>query len=243
MNWQLAFQLPHSDLLSTTWTLAIEEQFYVAWTLTLIMLLQRSWTHERHLRLALAGFATMTVRCFTLKFAGAPWVRLKGTDPGGLLLGCAVAFLFTQGVLSFDARRWRLAARIGSITLVALGVVAQPNLEVPPGFGPMVGRLIVGLLADLAAAALLIGLFTTMNNSSCAVSCGWLPGSGSAVSRMASICGTCPFWRTRRTHRLECSSGLVQRLVSPHSPITRSSIPSAGSDGASEARLPRQIGR
>jgi peptidoglycan/LPS O-acetylase OafA/YrhL len=43
MNWGLAFEQLGAPFLSHTWTLAIEEQFYLIWPVVLVMLLQ--WFH------------------------------------------------------------------------------------------------------------------------------------------------------------------------------------------------------
>jgi peptidoglycan/LPS O-acetylase OafA/YrhL len=78
-----------------TWTLSIEEQFYIAWPLllSLLLLVRRRWA----LYAVVAGFLAATA----LRFFFAPWApdrALWGTDvrADALLAGCALALVLTR---------------------------------------------------------------------------------------------------------------------------------------------------
>lgn len=108
-NWA---QASHIDLFPVqhTWTLSIEEQFYLAWPLLLapLLLMRRRWA----LYVVIAGFVASTA----LRYFFAPWAEsraLWGTDvrADALLIGCGLALVLT-----------RRSIRLPSAALVAGGV-------------------------------------------------------------------------------------------------------------------------
>jgi peptidoglycan/LPS O-acetylase OafA/YrhL len=93
-NWLQAWQVNLFPL-QHTWTLSIEEQFYLAWPLLLSLLLvvRRRWAFYA----VVAGFVASTA----LRFFFAPWAQdraLWGTDvrADALLAGCALALVITR---------------------------------------------------------------------------------------------------------------------------------------------------
>jgi peptidoglycan/LPS O-acetylase OafA/YrhL len=121
-NWVIAFyKLEALGLLDHTWSLAIEEQFYILWPLLLLICLRRRWRAP-----SLAVFA-LALCCASAALRASLWLAAVGshvyfrtdTRADGLLLGCALAAIYA----SEAERRWlRLALERAAVPLVA-GVV------------------------------------------------------------------------------------------------------------------------
>jgi peptidoglycan/LPS O-acetylase OafA/YrhL len=129
------------DLMGHTWSLAVEERFYLLWPLTLLFLVRRSplvWIVAAAVAMAAARFV-----CWRDGYAEATLQYSVGIRPVGLLVGCALAFL--------PIGRWRLppvAAPAALAALLAIGLCIQ-SLSV---------FLIAPLATSLATAVLIIGL-------------------------------------------------------------------------------------
>ena len=139
-NWSIvAIQAP--VVLSHTWSLAVEEQFYLLWPLLVASLPQR-----HRARALLTLFVLATVWRIAAQVAGVPgwaiYVRFD-TRLSGMVLGACIAAL---PLVPINARRWVWGglAAVGAITLWARWL--------DPGY------LRFGIsLSELAAAALIIG--------------------------------------------------------------------------------------
>jgi peptidoglycan/LPS O-acetylase OafA/YrhL len=95
-NWVVAFARNPTQvlaLLDHTWSLAIEEQFYIVWPPLLLVCLRHHWDRRRLLTLAL-GLACASSILRTLLWyahAGSHIYFRSDTRADGLLLGCALA--------------------------------------------------------------------------------------------------------------------------------------------------------
>ena len=89
MNWNRAFHLFPEGLLAHTWSLSMEEQFYVLWPSVLLVI-----NHRRPIRWTLIIIAAMTIWRIYLALSGAdPDRTYNGFDTHGdaLLIGCVLA--------------------------------------------------------------------------------------------------------------------------------------------------------
>jgi peptidoglycan/LPS O-acetylase OafA/YrhL len=134
-NYAIAFGNPLSlGLFSITWTLAIEEQFYLLWPLGLSALLKRMDRRRIATGLAIAAIAEQVVR-FGLGLSDSNTVNAFAdkstfTHTDGLMLGAALALMWTcrQSWTWWTAFE-KHADRIGLLsTVVLIGVLigAQP---------------------------------------------------------------------------------------------------------------------
>jgi peptidoglycan/LPS O-acetylase OafA/YrhL len=123
-NWKVAFgSVVTLGLLSITWSLAIEEQYYILWPLGLTALLRRMSRQRIALLLAAAAIAEQVVRAI-LGFSNS--VYLNGwidkstlTHTDGLLLGSALALWWSERL---GSRIWHWIEQ--NATLVSLGGLA-----------------------------------------------------------------------------------------------------------------------
>ena len=117
-NWQVAFN-PSPDAVEHTWSLAIEEQFYLLWPLALGLLTFRRLRPAMFALLGLA-IASMVWRHGLFVATGDYARAYYGTDTraDAILLGSAAAIAWTRGW-----RPSRLATWAAAVILVAIALV------------------------------------------------------------------------------------------------------------------------
>ncbi len=128
LNWARIFEWSEKGLLGHTWSLCIEEQFYLLWPVTLCLVLRSAGSAGLARRLL--GFALVFAVCrIVLVMGGASVTRVyQGLDTriDNLLLGCALAAALLEGWLRLDDDRTRallrrmIPAAILSLVLVLL---------------------------------------------------------------------------------------------------------------------------
>jgi peptidoglycan/LPS O-acetylase OafA/YrhL len=109
MNWSRAFGWWPQDLLGHTWSLAIEEQFYILWPIVLVAIRAR-----RPLVWICLGIVAIAAWGYWLALSGASAERIyNGFDTHAyvLLVGCGAAFVEPPPkVLEWLRRYWVVAA-------------------------------------------------------------------------------------------------------------------------------------
>jgi peptidoglycan/LPS O-acetylase OafA/YrhL len=141
--WQIAHPAGTSDALRHTWSLSIEEQFYVAWPVILICLAR--FGRRAIIVAALAGAGLSVALRVELWGHAAAWRIYAGTDTraDALLMGCALA-------AAMQSRRVR---RVGTDLLAGISVL----LLIPAVFMQQAGyHVIVPALAGLCGCGLIL---------------------------------------------------------------------------------------
>jgi peptidoglycan/LPS O-acetylase OafA/YrhL len=101
-NWARVFDFNALGVLAHTWSLGIEEQFYLVWPLLFVLLAARR--RRELVALVLTGIAglVMVYRFVLLSMGQHPWSLYFRTDThcDGLLIGCALAFWLASGKMA-----------------------------------------------------------------------------------------------------------------------------------------------
>jgi peptidoglycan/LPS O-acetylase OafA/YrhL len=170
------------SLLAHTWSLSIEEQFYLVWPLALLLLLR-----TRRSRMALTGvvlgFAALATVTRTVSYLAGPstsahfgrWYFRTDTKVDALLLGCTIAVL-----LASDLPRSRWFARLPVRTIGLASLLAM--LAVVPWVDLTRATFMVQLsVFRLASAGLILALVVGQRFASVlerALSMRWLRFTG-----------------------------------------------------------------
>lgn len=161
-NWTRAFSVPMPNWLAHTWSLSIEEQYYLLWPPLLALLVRFLGTGVRLIHMLLALIILFAAWRYYLAHDGASILRLyNGTDVRAdtLLIGCVVAIL-----LSFDGVknhvRFRKTVRclfvpLAILIFCVLGFTLQVQSRALYTWGTS--------LIDLCVGVFVIGLITSSN--------------------------------------------------------------------------------
>jgi peptidoglycan/LPS O-acetylase OafA/YrhL len=133
-NWRMLFhggdyfvRTGPASPLQHTWSLGIEEQFYLLWPLIVAGMLRWRRSRSALLALCVTGTGAAALLCAVLYRPGGDPARVYyGTDTraGALLAGCALAVLLAGRTLR--PTRWLTAAATGAgVLLVAVMVLAR----------------------------------------------------------------------------------------------------------------------
>ncbi len=171
---QVVKQSTGAGWLGHTWSLSLEEQFYLLWPLALIVLCRRPRIVDRLPVVLLGGAVAVALWRNVLVAFGAQGTRTYfalDTRADALLVGCALAAWLRAARRAADGRggvaegsRWRcgLESMIGALPVIgtlALAILAVEMVRAPSGWGPptMLTRGGYTLIA-LVVAALILAL-------------------------------------------------------------------------------------
>ncbi len=122
-NWTRAFEAPIPGFLSHTWSLAVEEQFYLIWPVLLTLLLRAIGLRMRLVALlAVLALGSAGWRGW-LTFHGASMERLyNGTDvrADALLIGCALGIALAMPQVRNNVTLQRTVKMLAAPSLIAL---------------------------------------------------------------------------------------------------------------------------
>lgn len=132
-NWARAFHIHVPDFLGHTWSLSIEEQFYILWPLTLRFLLKHIRS-RKNIFILISSMALLSwVLRVSLAISGSSIARLyNGTDTraDALLIGCALGIALSSNLISFKlqstfSRILKYLSPIAAVILIAVVFTAD----------------------------------------------------------------------------------------------------------------------
>ncbi|MGH6923910.1 MAG: acyltransferase family protein [Propylenella sp.] len=137
MDYARAFWIGHGPLVHT-WSLAVEEHFYLVWPLVLIAMSR--WLPIRHWLkvLAIAYLAATLWRCASVDFFGwAPTYFRFDTRMSALILGSLLAVLFKFGASARERQVWIYALIAGACSIAVLAIRMYDGAENTGGWATL----------------------------------------------------------------------------------------------------------
>ena len=149
-NWARVANHNFGGLLGQTWSLAVEEQFYLLWPLALMFLLRRRLSRRQ----TAAGLLALACLDMVYRQVGiSAGLSLYRVDSGidthcdGLLVGCSLAFyLSDRPSLAGEARR--------TVNVMAWGALGALVIDILAGNTGISGREVTFPLAPMCAAVI-----------------------------------------------------------------------------------------
>jgi peptidoglycan/LPS O-acetylase OafA/YrhL len=128
MNWAIMSRRAHVDFIGHTWSLSIEEQFYLLWPVILLFLLRRTNRISMFGWAMLAAVASWLTRNVLLIYHFDPSKRLYyglDTRADALLFGCAAAIVIASGLLPRSPRTNTVMLCAALISVAGLAWIGQ----------------------------------------------------------------------------------------------------------------------
>lgn len=164
-NWTRAFEADIPGFLGHTWSLSIEEQYYLLWPLLLSLLLRRVGLNLRAVAIVAGAALAFAAWRSWLTFDGASIARLyNGTDTraDALLIGCALGIALALPAVRDNVALQRWAARLAVPALLAL-LVAGWTLQWEMRAMYAGGSLAMSLVSCAIVAALVLPRHTLVH--------------------------------------------------------------------------------
>ena len=157
-NWTRAFEADIPQFLGHTWSLSIEEQYYLLWPLLLALLLRRVGLNLRAVAIVFAAALAFAAWRTWLTLDGASIARLyNGTDTraDALLIGCALGMALALPAVRDNLTVQRWAARLAVPALIAQ-LIAGWTLQWEMRGMYAGGSLVMSLVSCTIVAALVL---------------------------------------------------------------------------------------
>jgi peptidoglycan/LPS O-acetylase OafA/YrhL len=158
-NWFLAYRSYPRMELSATWSLSVEEQFYLVWPVVLLLMLRLRASRRMMAGVVIAALAGSAATRILLHHHGATPDRIFfGTDAhaDGLLAGALTGMLFSWGTVPRSPAAGRALDLAAFLSLGAMGVLVAGGWQADPA---MIRYGYLGL--NLGAAALIASLVSS----------------------------------------------------------------------------------
>jgi len=128
-NWTKLYDYVYPSIYGQTWSLSVEEQFYLFWPVLFSISIALGWRRYQFLiLLVLLALASMLWRYYLI-YEGVPWSRLYyalETRMDAFVVGGILALSFDRLRDLTDSRFWRVVLNLCVLGLIAVIITGRP---------------------------------------------------------------------------------------------------------------------